>query len=371
MSDVQRPGSGGTGSGTADLPRSGEPGGDLSSTAGRGETTGEPTHPQPEDSHGGLGLEHRPRLTDIDPRAAKRAERQVLFMFLLSILGTLVVIASVFVFQLGGDDAITAAKNSTLALGLGLAVALFFIGAGTIHWTRKLMSGQEVVQERHVMRSAEEDRAGFVADLRRGIDDSSVPRRKALLGGLLAAIAPLLLAPIVLLRDLGPLPRQSLRSTKTLRDGVRIVTDVTSRPLRPADIPMGGLVSAVPESLEELSGTERLNELAKVALLLVRMSPEDIVSQQGEDWDYGGVLCYSKICTHVGCPLGLYEQTTHHMLCPCHQSTFDMSDSGRVVFGPAARNLPQLAISVDAEGYLVARGDFAEPPGPSFWERGQ
>ena len=83
-----------------------------------------------------------------------------------------------------------------------------------------------------------------------------------------------------------------------------------------------------------------------------------------------GILCYSKICTHVGCPISLWEQQTHHLLCPCHQSTFDLADNGKVIFGPAARPLPQLPLMVDSEGYLVATSDFTEPVGPSFWERG-
>jgi ubiquinol-cytochrome c reductase iron-sulfur subunit len=80
-------------------------------------------------------------------------------------------------------------------------------------------------------------------------------------------------------------------------------------------------------------------------------------------------VAYSKICTHVGCPVALYEQQTHHLLCPCHQSTFDLTQNCKVIFGPAKRALPQLAITVDAEGYLVAAGPFGEPVGPSFWER--
>ena len=42
----------------------------------------------------------------------------------------------------------------------------------------------------------------------------------------------------------------------------------------------------------------------------------------------------------------------------------------RVLFGPAARALPQLPISVDSEGYLIATSDYKVPVGPSFWERG-
>ena len=81
------------------------------------------------------------------------------------------------------------------------------------------------------------------------------------------------------------------------------------------------------------------------------------------------MLCYSKICSHVGCPISLYERTTHHVLCPCHQSTFDLADSAKVIFGPAGRPLPQLPLAVDDEGYLVAQSDFKEPVGPSFWDR--
>jgi ubiquinol-cytochrome c reductase iron-sulfur subunit len=68
-----------------------------------------------------------------------------------------------------------------------------------------------------------------------------------------------------------------------------------------------------------------------------------------------------------GCP---YEQGTHHLLCPCHQSTFDVTDDCKVIFGPAKRPLPQLKITVDDEGYLVSAQPFREAVGPSFWERG-
>ena len=95
-----------------------------------------------------------------------------------------------------------------------------------------------------------------------------------------------------------------------------------------------------------------------------------IRAQQGDGWDYQGILAYSKICTHVGCPIALYEHRTHHLLCPCHQSTFDLADAGNVIFGPAARRMPQLPIGVNEEGFLVAKAPFAEPIGPSFWERG-
>ena len=103
---------------------------------------------------------------------------------------------------------------------------------------------------------------------------------------------------------------------------------------------------------------------------MTRIDPAKLtISPERRDWSYDGIVAFSKICTHVGCPVALYEQQTHHLLCPCHQSTFDLADEAKVVFGPAKRALPQLPITVDTEGYLVAREDFNEPIGASFWER--
>ena len=180
------------------------------------------------------------------------------------------------------------------------------------------------------------------------------------------------------LRDLGPLPGTKLERT-VWAPGMRVVNDVSGEPLRAEQMEIGQLVNAEPavffEEDEEgeplYEGVRLQQEKAKAAVILVKMRPEDITPAPGrENWGVEGVLCYSKICTHVGCPISLFEQQTHHLLCPCHQSTFDLSDNGKVIFGPAARALPQLPITVDSQGYLVAQEDFTEPVGPSFWERG-
>src|SRR4029077_5396921 len=125
------------------------------------------------------------------------------------------------------------------------------------------------------------------------------------------------------------------------------------------------------EAGEPLFEGARLQQAkVKAAVIVVRMKPSDITPAPGrENWSVEGIVCFSKICTHVGCPISLWEQQTHHLLCPCHQSTFDLGDAGKVVFGPAARPLPQLPIAVDSEGYIVAQRDFLVPPGPSYFER--
>ncbi len=322
---------------------------------------------------------HHPRRTDVDPKAAKRAERQVATMF---ILATVLLIAAVVAYIVIPVDAgvniplLGSIGALNVALGLSMGLGILLIGIGAIHWARKLMPGNEVVAQRHEMRSSAEERAAAVEAFERGTADSGFASRPIIRRTLIGAMVVLPLPLVILLRDMytappgAPSPAEQLSSTIWDRN-VRILTDVSLNPVRPEDVPVGGLVAAVPANLgevEEEAGT--LNARAKAAIILVRMAPDEIVSQQGEGWDVEGILAYSKICTHVGCPIALYEQRTHHLLCPCHQSTFDLADSGAVVFGPAARAMPQLPITVDDEGYLVAASDFQEPVGPSFWERG-
>ncbi len=320
------------------------------------------------------GYQPRPdRLSDLDERAARRSEKQVAGMFALAALLVVAFLVAFVAFQLEeGDDLVASVRRSNLALGLTLGGAFFLIGAGAIHWAKKIMSKKMVTHERHDLRSADDVRAAALADWDEGTEDSGFGRRRLIRNSLIGAMALLPLPAIVLLRDLGPLPGDV--KTRTIwGGGVRVMTDPGFRPLRASDLGIGSLVNALPETFEDLPehGPDRINERAKSPIILVRMEPAEIDAAEGrENWHVDGILAYSKICTHVGCPINLYEQTTHHLLCPCHQSTFDLAEDGRVVFGPAARNLPQLPLEVDDEGYLVAQSDFTEPVGPSYWERG-
>jgi ubiquinol-cytochrome c reductase iron-sulfur subunit len=151
-------------------------------------------------------------------------------------------------------------------------------------------------------------------------------------------------------------------------EGTRLTRDPDGTPILASDVTLGSVFHVIPENLHE--SDHPLEEKAKAAVLLMRLDPADLhVSEEREDWNFRGIVAYSKICTHVGCPVALYEQQTHHLLCPCHQSQFDITREAAVIFGPAKRPLPQLPITVDEEGYLIAQSDFHEPVGPSFWER--
>jgi ubiquinol-cytochrome c reductase iron-sulfur subunit len=323
--------------------------------------------------------EHEPRPTDVDEAAEKRAERQVATLFGLSAVFTLLFFVSFFVFKIGRDPSQKLGFGlSTPALGASLGLALLLIGIGIIQWARKLMGDHEIVEFRHPGGSSEEDREETVRILALGAEESGIARRPLIRNSLFGALGALGLVAIIPLRDLGPLPGDKLFHT-IWKKGMRVVQDVDGTPIRPEDMEIGQLINGEPAIFYEedangepvIEGAELQKQKAKAAVIIVKMQPDDIKPSKGrENWGVNGVLCFSKICTHVGCPISLWEQQTHHLLCPCHQSTFDLADNGRVIFGPAARPVPQLPLAVDGDGYLVATSDFTEPVGPSFWERG-
>ncbi|MER7956416.1 Rieske 2Fe-2S domain-containing protein [Streptomyces sp. NPDC096030] len=314
---------------------------------------------------------HKPRIQDIDERAARRSERAVAFMFTLSMLATVGFIASYVIFPVDKIVYIwpfgrVSALN--FALGLTLGAALFFIGAGAVHWARTLMSDVEIADERHPIQAPPETKAKVMADFAAGAAESGMGRRKLIRNTMFGALSLVPLSGLVLLRDMGPLPEKKLRST-LWANGKQLINMNTHEPLRPEDVAVGSLTFAMPEGLSEHDHDFQV-QIAKAALMIVRIQPEDIKDKRELEWSHEGIVAFSKICTHVGCPISLYEQQTHHVLCPCHQSTFDLSDGARVIFGPAGHALPQLRIGVNDKGNLEALGDFAEPVGPAFWERG-
>ncbi|WP_231920178.1 cytochrome bc1 complex Rieske iron-sulfur subunit [Microlunatus soli] len=333
-----------------------------------------PDHDRPVDDPG--VEEHIPRLSDVDQAAADRAARQVMTMFALV---PVTAVLFILVYYLVPRDATIDfgpmhASAMHLGLGLTLGIGVLLIGLGTQQWARQLMSNHEITEERHPSSSPDDAKTEVLQQLDVGIAESGVPRRKMLIISALGAVGILVAPALALLTDLGPVAtgkyRRKAYETTLWKEGVRLVNDITYAPINVKDVVIGQLVNGAPENLQELHGTEFNNEKAKAPIVIVRMNPADIkIPADRKDWQVGGILAYSKICTHVGCPISLWEQQTHHLLCPCHQSTFDLADAGKVVFGPAARALPQLPIKVDDDGFLVARSDFTVPPGPSFFER--
>jgi ubiquinol-cytochrome c reductase iron-sulfur subunit len=311
---------------------------------------------------------------------AKNAERLVAALFILAFLAGVGFIAAYIGLEVGtstipkGANPVVAAARSNYALGSALAVALLALGTGSLIWVRHLTPNIEIAEQRHDLNSEPADRAGFKRDFAEGAAISQITRRPLVRRTMLLATAPLALAPLVLLRDLGPLPQTDLRHT-VWKKGVKAVTLGGLRPLSPADISTpGSLITVIPQGFQDDD-----NALAKAGVILIKFAPGELhipTNYNGGtlvstmNWTIDNIVAYSKICTHVGCPVALYEQTTHHILCPCHQSTFDAANGANVIFGPAARALPQLPLMLDSEGHIAAASDFTQPVGPSFWERG-
>lgn len=323
------------------------------------------------------GLEpHVERYTDADVAAGNRAYRRILGQ--LALVPVLAIAFVVVYFAVPKDAAVnvigTNFNAQVLFLSLTGGLAVLLVGTALVSWARDIMNDHEISEDRHSAGSEAGVRTAALAKVNAGIADSGVGRRKLILAALGGGLGILAVPAVVLFADMGPWPLADERKRtieKTIwAEGVRLVNDVNGLPLKASDLVLGQLVNGEPENLFKLHGTEFQVQKAKAAIIVVRMDPSSIkIPESRRDWQLDGILAYSKICTHVGCPISLWEQQTHHLLCPCHQSTFDLADSGVVVFGPAARSLPQLPITVDAEGYLVARSDFTVPVGPSFFER--
>jgi len=314
--------------------------------------------------------QHAPRATDVNPVSEKRAEQQIAILFALSGVGSLLLIYSyiyvaddVFIFiPIMGEQ-----NAQQLGIGLGMAMSLFFIGIAAIHWAKTLMPDKEIVNHRHEFRSSDEDRAELVQTVKEGVAGVALGRRKLIKRSLGAALGLFALPPVLLLRDLGPLPGKQLEQTNW-KTGTRLLTDPGNRPILASDLEVGAVVQVLPavDHPEE----RPLSDIAKDPVLLIRLRPEDFqLTPEKFAMTHEGIIAFSKICSHMGCAVALYEQQTKHLLCPCHQSTFDVTRGAKVIFGPAARPLPQLDITVDTQGYLVARAPFNEAVGPSFWER--
>jgi ubiquinol-cytochrome c reductase iron-sulfur subunit len=303
-----------------------------------------------------------------DPVLAKKFERVVATLFILSGLASAVFVAAYVGLEVHSVDS---TLRSNLALGTSMTVAFMAMGVGATLWVRQLMPHVEITEQRKPLASQEKDREEFAKTFTEGAEASQFTKRPLLRRTLLVGSLPLAAAPLVTLRDLGPLPGTSLRHT-VWKKGTRLLVYGPNTPLRPGDFANpGSMITVVPDGF-----ADNQDVLAKATTIIIKLAPGELVPRRPGsvgtvmNWTVDNIVAYSKICTHVGCPVALYEQTTHHILCPCHQSTFDATKGAAVLFGPAPRPLPQLPLATDSQGYLVSASDYQVPVGPSFWELG-
>jgi ubiquinol-cytochrome c reductase iron-sulfur subunit len=273
--------------------------------------------------------------------AERRAERLVLLLFALSALAG---VALLVVYLLGGQ---------TQVEGVLLTICLGCLGSGVVVWGQRLMPARIEVEPRGRVASPPED----IEDISDSFQEAGFGRRKLLIGALGAALGGLGAALAIPVFSLGPAPGRSLHET-TWRNGARLGTE--AGPVVAATLPIGGVLTVFPDGDDTDPNAATL--LIRVEPELLRLAPEAMALAPG------GYVAYSKVCTHAGCPVGLYRAAQHTLICPCHQSEFDVLTGAPPISGPAVRALPQLPIRLEADGTFVALDDFPEPVGPSFWD---
>ncbi|MCT7660211.1 cytochrome bc1 complex Rieske iron-sulfur subunit [Mycobacterium deserti] len=340
-------------------------------------------------------------------KAEKRAQRSVSFWLLLGGFSGLALLL-VFLFwpweyQPYGSEGEFLYTLATPLYGLTFGLSILAIGIGAVLYQKKFIPEEISIQQRHDGRSPEIQRKTVVANLSDALETSTIKRRKLVglslgvgLGafglGTLVAFAGGLIKnpwkPVVqtaegkkaVLWTSGWTPRYAGETIYLARS--------TGKPgespfvkMRPEDIDAGGMETVFPWRESDGDGTtvESHHHLAEIAMgvrnpvMLIRIKSQDmprVVKRKGqESFNFGDLFAYTKVCSHLGCPASLYEQQTYRILCPCHQSQFDAMHFAKPIFGPAARALAQLPITIDQDGFLVANGDFIEPVGPAFWER--
>ncbi len=284
------------------------------------------------------------------PRRQKRLERAPAAAFVVSMLSS---VALAVVYWQGGQ---------TQAEGILLAITLGGIGVGMVLWAKRFLPPGPVTEPRGRLASTDAEIAAFAADFGEGAE--AIGRRRLLTRLLIGAFAALGVAALFPIRSLGPRPGRGLKQTP-FRAGLRLVTE-DGQPVVASEFAVDSVLTVWPEGH---------TDAADAPTLLIRLRPNRIQPDwvrpgyaAGENGEY---VAYSKLCTHMSCPVGLYQAERGLLLCPCHQSTFNVYEQSRPIFGPAARPLPQLPISINADGQLQAEGDFSSPVGPGFWDRGR
>jgi ubiquinol-cytochrome c reductase iron-sulfur subunit len=237
-------------------------------------------------------------------------------------------------------------------LGGTLALCVGAVGAALAFYSHSLMAQEQVVERRESLASPRGEPEAASRDF-----DSGIQRRGLLKGLGVAVIGTMAAIVISLFRSLGQPPGSSL-FTRVWKQGQRL-TGLDGTPITVNALQPGSSMVVFPE---ESVGDE------KSQTVLIRVREELLqLPKDRADWAPMGYVAYSRVCTHAGCPVGVFESTTDLLMCPCHQSTFDVLRAAQPTSGPADRPLPQLPLYVDADGTLRAAGGFSEPPGPGFW----
>jgi ubiquinol-cytochrome c reductase iron-sulfur subunit len=348
-----------------------------------------------------------PRWPIEGTRAEKRAERGVaLWLLLGGAFGLALLLVFLFwpwEYKPQEADGSLLYILATPLYGLTFGMSVLSIAIGAVLYQKRFIPEEISIQDRHDGASREIDRKTVVANLTDALETSTIKRRKLVGASLGLGLGAFGLSTLVAFA--GGLIKNPWKPVVPTADGLKAVlwtsgwtpryhgeTIYLARAtgtsegapfikMRPEDMDAGGMETVFPwresdgdgttvESHEKLSG---IKMGIRNPVMLIRIKSSDmgrvVKRQNQESFNWGEFFAFTKVCSHLGCPSSLYEQQSYRILCPCHQSQFDALHFAKPIFGPAARALAQLPITIDSNGYLVANGDFIEPVGPAFWER--
>jgi ubiquinol-cytochrome c reductase iron-sulfur subunit len=253
--------------------------------------------------------------------------------------------------------------DQTQLLGLSLGLSLLSVAAALIVSGKRLVVSEEL-EGPYPPDEHPDDQQAIVQTIEES--GSRITRRRLLRVCLGLSGASLAVALVTPFASLGPVFDLESFVRTPWRRGRRLV-DVHGRPYRASDIEQDDMYTAFAEGADK--------EAMGSSVVLVRLSRDALHLPAGnEGYAAGGIVAYSKICTHAGCAITLYraplfppDAPKPALVCPCHYSAFDPGSGGTVLSGPAGRKLPMLPISVDRRGWLRAAGTFDGPVGPSWW----
>jgi ubiquinol-cytochrome c reductase iron-sulfur subunit len=252
----------------------------------------------------------------------------------------------------------------TQLLGGTLGAGLAFLAVALLVASKRVVVQETAIEDREIGQTARpEDDAALTRELRAG--GEGITRRRALGAAAGLAGAGLAGALVLPVTALGPGLGDAPNETPWHR-GRRLVT-ADGEPLRADALEIGSFASALPEGADK-------RELGS-PVVVVRVDPRSLrLPGVRRAWAPQGILAFSQICTHAGCAVTLFRYPTYEptsqgpaLVCPCHYSTFDVRQAAKPVFGPAARALPQLPLSIAADGTLVAAGPLSGSVGPAWW----
>ncbi|MBV9817844.1 MAG: ubiquinol-cytochrome c reductase iron-sulfur subunit [Solirubrobacterales bacterium] len=277
----------------------------------------------------------------------------------LGLLGLACVFAIGFVVVYAAFD-VAALPNELLGICLG--GSLVCIGAALAVVAKRLVVTEEL-EEEYPQANPEQQREVLEIVHESG---SRITRKRLLVGAGLATGGALSAAALTPTLSLGPIWDTGPLDQTPWGRGVRVV-DESGRPMAAADIRQRTFYTGFPEGAS--------TELIGAPVVIIRVDPAKLeLPANRHGWAPGGILAFSKICTHAGCAVALYRkplfpvlEPNNALVCPCHYSTFDPYTGGTVIYGPAGRPLPQLPLMVDDAGALRAAGNFSGRVGPAWW----